>query len=285
MRKEDSENKTKIQNIPPSQDDEDEGGGHGGGGGHESDEHLWLYSFNDMLFNLLLFFIVMFAISSVNKARFAAVAEAMQIPKGEKEKGRPVTFQKQNSMVRGDAPVDTFVQCTNPLIPNRKEGTESGKQGTFPGKAPSETPGKSQAQRNKVFEAVFQGSELFVSGTHELSPTGTRILGGWARRTSKNGRMSRIEVETNVYSKDLFQLKDQLAAMDSKKKRNFGWDLASLRGRVVMDTLVQNGVPENLVLITARGPSLVEIDDTPSKSAPSAKVVVRLVEAWVPEKP
>jgi hypothetical protein len=278
----------KVKNSKPmgqmhfSKDDEDDGGHGGGGGGHESDEHLWLYSFNDMLFNLLLFFIVMFAISSVNKAKFAAVAEAMQLPKGAKEKGRPVTFQKQNSVVKSDGVLDNFVQCTNPLVPSRKEGTESGKQGTFPGKAPSDTPGKSQSQRNKVQEYVFQGSELFVTSGHALSTKGNRILGSWAKKASQNNKMSRIEVETNVYPGDLRSLQFQGAPTDAKSKRNFGWDLASLRGRVVMDSLVQQGIPENLVLITARGPSLVEMDDPPSRNAPSSKVVVRLVEAWTP---
>ena len=266
--------------------DEDEGGHGGGGGGHESDEHLWLYSFNDMLFNLLLFFIVMYAISSVNKSKFAAVAEAMQMPKSQKESGRPVSVQRKNSVVKSETAIDTFVQCTNPLVPTRKEGTESGKQGTFPGKAPSDYRGENPMQRNKISETVLQGGEIFKAGSAVLTTQGRKTILALGKKIVTNGKVSRIEIESVVKSRDV--LRGGKSKDSSSELRNRGWELASSRAKVVLDFLTLAGVSESLILVSAKGPSVqekVSVDSlVPSEnrtiSAGSAKVVVRQVEAW-----
>jgi flagellar motor protein MotB len=265
-------------------DDGDHGGG-GGGGGHESDEHLWLYSFNDMLFNLLLFFIVMFAISSVNKAKFAAVAEAMQLPKGTKQTNKPIAFQKENSITRADPEVDTYVQCSNPIVPARKEGTEKGAQGTFPGKANVEGKTSSQMSRPKVLETVFQGNDLFVAGTSTVSARGEKLLKSWAKKALQNDQMSRIEVESVVpllASRAAISSSRKPAAVETaSERRTKSWELAAKRSREVLDKLGQNGISESLVWVSARGPSIEDSLRDTAETSSSAKVVVRLVEASV----
>lgn len=55
----------------------EEGTRHSSKGGHGEGEGLWIYSFCDLIMNLLMFFVMMFAISSVDKDKFAFVQNAL----------------------------------------------------------------------------------------------------------------------------------------------------------------------------------------------------------------
>ena len=56
-----------------------EAGGHGGGGGHEGTGSMrWLLTYADLITLLLAFFVVMYAISEVNAARYQALAASLR---------------------------------------------------------------------------------------------------------------------------------------------------------------------------------------------------------------
>lgn len=57
----------------------------GGGGGHGEGDGTWIYSFADLIMNLLMFFIMMFAISSIDKNKLAKVQEAFSSHNAEKK--------------------------------------------------------------------------------------------------------------------------------------------------------------------------------------------------------
>lgn len=242
-------------------DDEDEGGGHGGGGGHESDEHLWLYSFNDMLFNLLLFFIVMFAISSVNKAKFAAVAEAMKLPSGEKSQGRAVWFEKRNTQTE-DTVSDTIVQCAGPVLPPAAA-------------APAAAPGGARAEppRTSSRDKIFETGVLFPPGSAVLTPGGERLLQELARELmapESRKVLTRVEVEASEKALAKRKTASSRRAAEGTELQE-AWTLSALRTARVSAFLVEKGVDPLLVSARARGPS-------ESGTGASAKVTVRRVE-------
>ncbi|MCA2960546.1 MAG: OmpA family protein [Silvanigrellales bacterium] len=230
-------------------DDDDDGGGHGGGGGHESDEHLWLYSFNDMLFNLLLFFIVMFAISSVNKSKFAAVAEAMRLPGGVKTQGKPIWFEKRNTQTE-DVASGTIVQCAGPVLPPAVAA---------PAAAPAAARGEPPPTSSK--ERVLDPGALFSAGGAELSPGGERLLRELAKElTSPEARKALTRIEVEAWERPA-----------PKPAVREAWTLSALRTARVSSYLVESGVEAGLLSARARGPAARE-------PGAGAKVIVRRVE-------
>jgi hypothetical protein len=55
----------------------DESGSHAAKGGHGEGEGLWIFSFCDLIMNLLMFFVMMFAISSVDQGKLAQIQHAL----------------------------------------------------------------------------------------------------------------------------------------------------------------------------------------------------------------
>src|SRR5829696_5589389 len=89
-------------------------GGHGGGrrraGKHEEEEHenheRWLVSYADMMTLLLVLFVVLYALSQIDKSKFTAFAEGMQ-----EGFGAPVSIINDGAAI--DAPTDN----NSPLKP------------------------------------------------------------------------------------------------------------------------------------------------------------------------
>jgi chemotaxis protein MotB len=122
-------------------------GGHGGHGGrrakkHEEEEHenheRWLVSYADMMTLLLVLFVVLYALSQIDKEKFTAFAAGAQ-----EGFGAPVTI------INDGAAVDAPTEVDSPLLPVRiaAEAAIDGTAPTDAEKAAAEATAKKEAQQ------------------------------------------------------------------------------------------------------------------------------------------
>ena len=120
-------------------------GGHGGHGGrrakkHEEEEHenheRWLVSYADMMTLLLVLFVVLYAMSQVDQAKFNALAKGLQ-----QGFGAPVTILNDGAAVDAEA--------ESPLAPVRvqQQAAIDGTEQTDEEQAAAEAVAREQAQR------------------------------------------------------------------------------------------------------------------------------------------
>ncbi len=278
--------KSKIKQLVQSNaghsDDDDEGHG-GGGGGHESDEFLWLFSFNDMLFNLLLFFIVMFAISSVNKSKFEAVAEALNYPKGESSgtSDQPLFFEKENisTSLKEVSSRDVYVECSNPLTPPMGPGVGKFEQGT------SEFAGAQAKQQAAEFESkviVLSGSQYFRKSESEPTPKGLRLVKKLAKIYRNNDQLVQVQIEGYGYLDEFPARKLNLKAQTPRVR---AWGLSAQRAASVLSLMSEEGFNENIISIVGVGPGSKEHKSVNTggkhEKQKRPKVIIRLTESKV----
>lgn len=260
--------------------DDDEGGHGGGGGGHESDEFLWLFSFNDMLFNLLLFFIVMFAISSVNKSKFEAVAEALNYPKDAKSEGleQPLFFKRENveTSLNDLRSQDVYVECANPLsVPT---GTAVSEQNGGPGGGVAASGRQAEAEfSSKV--VVLSGDEYFRPAEPEPTPRGLRLIKKLASAYKNNPKLVQIQIEGYAY---LNEFTDRKLDLKSQPPSVQAWGLSAQRAASVFNLMVEEGFDANIISIMGVGPGAKEhrnaVAGGKEEMEKRPKIVIRLTE-------
>jgi chemotaxis protein MotB len=239
-------------------DDGDDHGGGGGGGGHESDEFLWLYSFNDMLFNLLLFFIVMFAISSINKSRFEAVAEALNYPKDkrEQEKTQPLLFKRDNVEVSLNdlKSNDVYVECSNPILPPKD--TNPGEDGgQVKGSFQREVTAKEDEQF-KTRAIVLSGNEYFRPGQSEPTAEGLRFVKKLAARYKGSRSLVQVQVEGYGYEDEVAKSPGSMQESASDRR---AWALSAQRAASMLNLMVEEGFDPQISSISGFGPGSREL--------------------------
>ena len=250
--------------------EDDEEGHDEGGGGHESDEHLWLYSFNDMLFNLLLFFIVMFSISSVNKSKFHAIADALHIPGKVTEDQEVLKFKRSNFASSGPSAADTLVVCNNPMM------TPTGSSSKEFGQGPSavsqgQGAGNKRVPEFKVTELSLEGIKYFYRNGPTPNPKAVKLLRKLSIMARKKIKTVRFEIESHVPEN---AVKVRNRGMQTNRKRQAAWALASRRATEIMDLLIDQGFEEELIKISAYGP----LKSKGKKRRAKNKVLLRMYE-------
>jgi len=235
----------------------------GGGGGHESDDTLWLYSFNDMLFNLLLFFIVMYSISQVDEKKFAAVQQALQgdkkpqLLKEEENKDGVVVGPrngaldaKQLASSGGEAGGDKSAEIAA-AIRFMLERSEKANVKLAKGAGQEEKKKEEATKKSKYIsgtnvplpmQLVFPHTEFFEKASAELTPKGTENLKQLAKEVSSVENLGLADVSVHTeFSKALIA--------SSKAQTDFSsLKLATQRAGVMFEFLVREGVPYKKVL-------------------------------------
>ena len=266
--------------VSHDDDDEDSHGGGGGGGGHGSDEFLWLFSFNDMLFNLLLFFIVMFAISSVNKSKFEAVAEALSYPKDSPAgtSNQPLFFEKENieTSVSKDTATDVYVECANPLT--TPTGSATGQSTLAPppgqiGSAADETKFTSKV-------IVLSGNEYFRPAEPEPTARGLRLVKKLAKIYAKQKRLVQVQIEGYGY---LDEFPERALNLQRQTQAVQAWGLSAQRAASILGLMTEEGFDSNIISIVGVGPGSKEhlsVNSGPlEEKQKRPKVIIRLTES------
>lgn len=240
---------------------DDEGGG--GGGGHESDDTLWLYSFNDMLFNLLLFFIVMYSISQIDEKKFAEVQQALQgdkkpqLIKDDDSKDGVVVGPrngaldaKQLASSGGEAGGDKSAEIAA-AIRFMLERSEKSKVKLAKGAGNDNEKKETEKKKSKYISGtnvplpmklVFPHTEFFQKGTADLTPEGTENLMQLADEISVVEKLGRAEIEVHTeFSREMIA--------DLKGQSQFSTlKIATMRAGVLFEHFVRGGVPYKKVV-------------------------------------
>lgn len=275
----------------------------GGGGGHESDDTLWLYSFNDMLFNLLLFFIVMYSISQVDEKKFAEVQEALQgdkkpaLTKDDEEKDGVVVGPrngaldaKQLGSSGGEAGGDKSAEIAA-AVRFMLERAEQGKVKLAKGAGADKDKEKPEATKKSKYlsgtnvplpmQLAFTADEFFASKSAELTKRGERNLkqlGAEVARQEKLGKVE-IEVHTNFTPETINSPKGQSSFVDLK--------LTTVRAGVIFEYFLKAGVPHKSVVSSgyADGRPIVSLENlTPKQRQEFAESNERIVVTLKREK-
>jgi len=241
-------------------DGEDHGGG---GGGHDSDDTLWLYSFNDMLFNLLLFFIVMYSISQVDEKKFAEVQKALQgekkpqLLKEEEDKDGVVVGPRNGALdakqlassggeAGGDKSAEIAAAIRFMLERSKKADVKLAKG------AGQENEKKEEAKKKSKYLSgtnvplpmvlLFNSKEFFAQNSAELSPDGKQNLQQLAQEIVAQEKLGRVDVEVHT--------EFSYAMINSVKPHTELTEikLATMRAGVIFEEFLRAGVPHKKVI-------------------------------------
>lgn len=225
----------------------------------EEGENLerWLVSYADFITLLFAFFVVMYAISSVNEVKYRAV------------------MQSVNSAFRSDNAVTIVIpeaQSPTPVtpIPNKKKAVEMRKEkermtqigrdlmDVFSSYVEDGTVKVVQSARGVNVE--ISASVLFSSADAKLSKQSEDILRGVARLLKDEPNEIQVEGFT-----------DNMPINSAQYPSN--WELSSARASSVIRLFIEQGVPANRMVAIGRGEnSPIEDNSTPEGRAKNRRI-------------
>jgi chemotaxis protein MotB len=230
-------------------------GGGGGGGEHAGPDERWLVSYADMLTLLFAVFVVLFAMSAVNKSKFETLQESLRAAfSGQVTSGNKVMPGGPSVMSSGAAAIQG-VQTAKPMMPTQPEFSIFGK--AFQAKTPAQAheqeslkqvqktieeyardKGLSEQIRTTLDERglvirLMTDKLLFDSGSAVLNPAATPVLREVASLLTRTRIGNPVRVEGNTDSTPI-----RTAAFPSN------WELSAARAGAVLRELAGDGVAE-----------------------------------------
>lgn len=202
---------------------DDEHGGHP----HEEGEP-WLMSFADLILNLLLFFIVLYSISTVDEKKLQQVAEAIngeEVPQTIVEKAKDAV---ENGEILQE--IQTLMQKLNQGAATDEQKQKSAKIQSQLGEMFRMAPGKDK--ENDLFEVVLAGEKYFVRGSPQLTAQGKEAVAAFAQKMKPLDGQIGLYIEGHAAP----------AELDAKSPPGREWQLASERAAQVLVTLKQAGL-------------------------------------------
>jgi chemotaxis protein MotB len=279
------------------------GDDHGaGGGGHESDDTLWLYSFNDMLFNLLLFFIVMYSISQVDEKKFAEVQQALQgskkpqlIKEDEDKDGVVIGPRngaldaKQLGSSGGEAGGDKSAEIAA-AIRFMLERSQKAEVKLAKGTGSSEKKKEEANKKSKYLSGsnaplpmqfAFTSKEFFAPKSAELTQEGAENLKQLAEEIARQQALGKIEIEVHTEFTP--------ATINSPKAESSFADLklSTMRAGVLFEYFLKAGIPPKKVVSAGYAdgrPILTLANMTPKQRVEFAESNERIVVSLSREK-
>lgn len=229
---------------------------------HKHEEHLnheaWAIPYGDLMTLLLAFFVVMYAVSSVNEGRYRVMADSLSQAFGGPPKSmqpvqigdKPVKGAQANAMFTTPS-MRGFEKEASMLKQNQKARAVIGEQ-TGPARKTSEDAQRELARMAMAVESALSdlirsgmvvirrsdaGLEieirtdiLFASGAAELSPASQPVLRKLARVLTPFPQALRIEGHT-----------DNVPIATSVYPSN--WELSAARAASVVHLMMQSGLP------------------------------------------
>lgn len=272
------------------------------GGGHDSDDTLWLYSFNDMLFNLLLFFIVMYSISQVDEEKFAAVQEALSgkkkptLVKDEEKKEGVVVGPRNGALdakqlassggeAGGDKSAEIAAAIRFMLERSEKAEIKLAKATPKPDDKKDEAAKKSKYLSGTdvplPMQLSFSSKEFFALASSDLTVKGKENLQQLTREVARQSALGRVEIEVHTaFSEETLKSpKAESSFVDLK--------LSTTRAGVIFEYFLRAGIPSKKVMSAGYAdgrPMLMLANMTPKQRSEFAESNERIVISLRKEK-
>ncbi len=236
----------------------------------ESDNHdRWLVSYADFITLLFAFFVVMYALSSVNEGKYRVLSDSLTS-----------AFQskvRQPGVAQPDAMPETPPQAL--AVPMRKtikpteqqhkqrEQMRSVAQDILKVLDALVREGQVKVtQTNRGISVEINASVLFATGQAQLRPDSIRALQQVARVLANAGKTLQIEGYT-----------DNVPISTAQFPSN--WELSAARASSVARLFIDNGVVEEQLSVIGYGPNrAVAPNDTPEGRARNRRVTVMILE-------
>ena len=250
------------------------------GGGHDSDDTLWLYSFNDMLFNLLLFFIVMYSISQVDEEKKEGVVvgprngalDAKQLASSGGEAG-------------GDKSAEIAAAIRFMLERSEKAEIKLAKATPKPDDKKDEAAKKSKYLSGTdvplPMQLSFSSKEFFALASSDLTVKGKENLQQLTREVARQSALGRVEIEVHTaFSEETLKSpKAESSFVDLK--------LSTTRAGVIFEYFLRAGIPSKKVMSAGYAdgrPMLMLANMTPKQRSEFAESNERIVISLRKEK-
>jgi chemotaxis protein MotB len=238
----------------------------------EHDNHeRWLVSYADFITLLFAFFVVMYAISSLNEGKYRVLSDSLiNAFKNSPTSSQPI--QPQHINYKGDAPIRTIPQPipirSRTVVPDKqiKQKTENMRsiaQEILKVLAPLVKEGQVKVtQSNRGVSLEINASVLFEPGEAALHGDSIRALTAVAQVLAK--LPSPIQVEG--YTDDI---PINTAAFPSN------WELSSARASSVVRLFIENGVLASRLVAIGHAANLpVDGNETPDGRARNRRVTI-----------
>lgn len=230
---------------------------------------VWLMSFADLVSNLLMFFIVMYAISDVSEDKLQFLAEKIN---GQRVKNKAVIVQAETESENEEI-IQQLIKLSEKLNPTITEAKKEQKKSAEEIKsklsdAMQVVPGKDP--ENDLFELVLGGPRYFEKNASTLTPEGQKALDMLAARLKNLKGEYAIVVEGHAAPEELSTQDTALRA----------WTLAAERAAKVMLGLREREVMASQMSTAGFGAEVVPpaLESQLEKQAlPRARVHIRVV--------
>lgn len=240
----------------------------------EPDNHeRWLVSYADFMTLLFAFFVVMYAISSLNEGKYRVLSNSLNgafgtvlVPGGE----IPDIKKTQTSVIEALPIIKP--RNTEPLRKEREKMTHVARD-IMSVLEPLVREGKVRVtQTSRGVSIEINASLLFGQGEAKLNIDSVQALKAIAEVLKIDNHSIQVEGFT-----------DNLPIKNSTFPSN--WELSAMRASTVARLFMENGVDENRITAVGQGPKFpVGPNDTPDGRARNRRVTVTIL-AVIPEMP
>ncbi len=176
--------------------------------------HKWLVTFNDMITLLMVFFVLLFSMGSMDVKRFKNFQNALQSAMGVLHEGR-------------HTPVGLISEHDVESIPPTAQALDEERQSDRL-KGLTETPGLEAEYTPRGIQLILNDKLLFASGSARLTPAGLALLNRVAQIIRPLGRYVRVEGHT-----------DNIPISSLRYPSN--WELSTARAIQVVKYLANRG--------------------------------------------
>jgi chemotaxis protein MotB len=218
---------------------------------HENHER-WLVSYADFITLLFAFFVVMYAISSVNEGKYRVLSNSLGAAFGSSKLQAPVTRNPIESP-RQFLPIPSTQQRANDAAVRREKALMTNiARDLLKAMAPLISQGKVRVtQTNRGVSVEINASVLFAPGEAKLSPQSEKALRAVGLVLNKVDNAIQVEGHT-----------DNIPIKNSMFPSN--WELSAVRASSVVRLFIDNGMDEKRLVAMGHGANEpVDTNDTP----------------------
>lgn len=212
---------------------------HSRGSGHaghddEHEEHpheegeSWLMSFADLVLNLLMFFIVLYSISSVDEDKLMELARQINGEIVPQTVVKKADSEEENTEVLQE--IQTLMQKFNQDVSSDAQKKEAEKVETKIAELFRTLPGKDK--ENDLFEVVLSGSKYFVSGQPFLTEAAKEAIRAFSLRLKPISKEIGLYIEGHAAPAELV----------AGQADGYEWELASQRASLVLLEIKKTGI-------------------------------------------
>jgi chemotaxis protein MotB len=230
---------------------------------HENHER-WLVSYADFITLLFAFFVVMYAISSVNEGKYRVLSNALGTAFGKAQIVTPPVIEK-SSVPAIVVKQTTQQKINNEILTREKDSLTGVARDILKALAPLVNQGKVRVtQSSRGISVEINASVLFAPGEAKLTNDSGQALNAVAQILKNDPHIIQVEGHT-----------DSIPINTPFFPSN--WELSSVRASSVVRLFLANGIPEKRLTAVGHGPNFPVADN----ETPEGRLRNRRVEVMI----